>query len=229
MAITSNPVTISVGGCNCPPNEICANSDGTCPAGSFPDSSNPGCCVLCSQLIPQTFMNLETTPISMYYYTNVNDFSTHPSCSSCWGNCTTYQTSYYIPITGKLVDSAGHGVCGVKVQASPNQNGIFQFSVDYSLSLGIITYPTTVVNWELVLPLFTTAVTDDEGNFSMNYPIKDVYNVGEQISSLWPPGCVINDNPATVEILFTISLPGTTIMSEVNGQITFNSAISKPL
>ena len=228
MAITSNPVTISVGGCNCPPNEMCANSDGTCPAGSFPDSSNPGCCVLCSQLIPQTFMNLETTPISVYYYTNIYDFSTHPSCNSCITKCTTNQVSYYIQITGKLVDSAGHGVCGAKVQATPNQNGFYTFTVDYSFSLALVTY-TVSVTWTLALDPFATAVTDSEGNFTINYPINGVYNVGEQVSYLLPYGCYLNDNPSMVEPIFTISLPGTTIMSEVNGQITFNSAISKPV
>jgi len=228
MAITSNPVTISVGGCNCPPNEMCANSDGTCPAGSFPDNSNPGCCVLCSQLIPQTFMNLETTPTDMYYYTNIDDSSTHPTCSSCINNCKTNQVSYYIPITGKLVDSAGHGVCGVKVEASPNQNGFFEFTADYSFPF-LLGTGTVSVTWTLALPLFTTAVTDDEGNFVINYPIQSVYNVTEKLPYVVPPGCYLNVNPSTVEILFMISLPGTTIMSEVNGQITFNSAISKPL
>jgi len=232
MAITSNPVTISVGGCNCPPNEICANSDGTCPAGSFPDSSNPGCCVLCSQLQPYAFTNLETKPQQFYYYTNVYDFSTHPSCSYCINNCKTSKVSYYIPITGKLVDSEGHGICKQIVHAYPNQNGQYEFTVNYSFPF-LMTKGTATVTWQLALypsnDPSTFAITDIDGNFTISYLVYGVYNVDEDVPAAMPYGCYLNDSPSVIPMLFYIELFGTTITNEVNAEVVFNSAISKPV
>jgi hypothetical protein len=226
MVIQSNPVTISVGGCNCPPNEICANSNGTCPAGSFPDTVQPGCCILCSQLIPYGFLDLNVSSANIYYYMNVYDESIHPSCSSCLNTCTTNQTVFNAYITGKLVDNGGHGICNQKVNAVPNDFGNYEVTVDYSVvALG---FPTSAsVTW-LISVSNGSAKTDSNGNFSIPVAINALSIVSATVPDETDYKCYTGA-PATIPVEFTVSLPGTTIQLPVGGQVTFNSAISKPL
>lgn len=236
MVIKSNIVDISVtssSGCNCPAGEVCANSDGSCPANSFPDNYNPGCCIPCSQLIPQSIILNSIQPINAYYIVTLENNGSGglsgtvtPSCSTCLNNCKTNEQNaiQYINVTGKLVDSAGHGICNQNISAVVNNDGYAELS---------ITYPTgpfgasADATWWILIGN-AGAVTDSNGNFTLQLP----FNIGvsyAQMSISSFPGCHLSSPLInTITFAVTVSLSGANVQNIGTFQINLQTAVNLP-
>ncbi|MGC8699259.1 MAG: hypothetical protein ACP5RE_03695 [Candidatus Acidifodinimicrobium sp.] len=226
MSVISNQVTISVGQntCNCPTGEVCV-VNGSCPANSFPDQYNQGCCIPCSQLIPSTITGITMPDTPVFFYANVYDQSVHPSCSSCIANCTTKSIEFFVPVSGKVVDSAGHGICNTTVDIAPNNYGQNFVTVNYDGDC--VTFAcTATVTWLVELGS-ATAVTDSNGNFNTKLAVSaSVYQ--EQIPDGLDYACY-GSSPVDVEFLVNFSIRGTNITNVGSAMVVLNSAISKPL
>ena len=231
--ISSNLVNVAVGsggtsGCQCPTGEVCTGSDGSCPANSFADTYNQGCCIPCSQLIPYAIEIDDITPIDLYYYVNGRDASVHPSCPSCLPNCTTnefYNQGGFV-ITGKLVDSADHGICNQRIDLSVANNGENQTVISYP-NIGLFGGSATAT-WYVRLGS-GSGTTDSEGNFKialgLNIAILDLEVAADAI-----PACYSGTPPtAPLNYLITAALPGTTITQIGTAVINLATRISIPL
>ena len=232
MTVKSNTVTIIVenagSNCNCPTSEICANADGTCPAGSFPDNYNPGCCIPCSQLIPNSIENINVTAANVFGYMNVYDNSVHPSCGSCYTSCKTSSTQiFYFTVSGKLVDSDGHGICNTEINITPANYGNLEAVVNYDVIEGIFT-GTATVTWQLTVGT-GSAQTDSNGNFSASVGVTITQVLSATIPDLMDYGCYAASNPSVIPFLLNIQVANTTVTVPASGTVNFYSAISKPL
>jgi len=234
MTVKSNTVTITVGNggssgtCNCPTMEICANADGTCPAGSFPDNYNPRCCIPCSQLIPNSIENINVTAANVFGYMNVYDNSVHPSCGSCYTSCKTSSTQiFYFTVSGKLVDSDGHGICNTNINIIPSNYGNLEAVVNYDVIEGI--FPgTATVTWQLNVGS-GNAQTDSNGNFSASVGVTITQVLSATIPDAMNYGCYAASNPSVIPFLLNIQVANTTVTMPASGTVNFYSAISKPL
>jgi len=225
MVVTSNQVTITVGQgkCNCPSEEVCM-VNGSCPANSFPDEYNPGCCIPCSQLIPADITNISIPDTPVFYYMNVYDNSVHPSCSSCINNCTTKNVQFTVPVSGKVVDSAGHGICNTLVQISPS-NGQAYVTVDYSNAVCGVFACSASVTW--LIERSAGAYTDSNGNFS-TYLVVSASVYSAQIPDGLLYGCYTAP-PVNANFIVNFNVYGTNISTVGTATVLLNSAISKPM
>jgi len=230
MTVKSNNVTITVSNnsCNCPTGEICANSNGTCPANSFPDNYNQGCCIPCSQLIPNSVENINVTTANVFGYMNVYDNSVHPSCGSCYTSCKTSNTQiFYFTVSGKLVDSDGHGICNTNINVVPANYGNLEAVVNYDVIEGI--FPGTAsVTWQLNVGT-GSAQTDSNGNFSASVGVTITQVLSATVPDAMNYGCYSASNPSVIPFLLNIQVANTTITVPASGTVNFYSAISKPL
>lgn len=232
MTISSNTVTISVNNsttttCNCPTAEVCANSNGTCPANTFPDLYNPGCCIPCSQLIPYGFENVNVTDANVFGYMNVYDNSVHPSCSTCYTSCKTSSNQiFFFTVSGKLVDSDGHGICNTDINVTPANYGNLQTTVTYNIDVLYIP-ATATVTWLLTVGS-GSAKTDSNGNFSASVGVTITQIVSSTVPYGMDYGCYSASSPSILPFLLNISVANTTTATEASGSVNFYSAISKP-
>ena len=231
--MSSNVINVTVGsggtsGCQSPTGEVCTNVDGSCPANSFADTYNPGCCIPCNQLIPYEITIDSTAPTDLYYYINGHDYSVHPSCPSCIQNCTT-NFSYNptgVTITGKLIDSAGHGICNQQINLTVANNGE---------NTVFITYPNVEilgvsanVTWYVGLGN-GSGITDSEGNFSIVLGF-NVAMYAADVPLLAVPSCYSGiPSVGVLNYLITASLPGTTITQIGSAVINLETSLSIPL
>jgi hypothetical protein len=141
------------GGACCPDADTCANSDGTCPAGSRPDSANPGCCInACPPSCQHDLDCLEcgaafvcenhqctkqqpaflsgNPPISLaipqefdYTETACIAFFICTSCLKCCGPMCSSKPGGSANFVATVTDAASRGVPGVKLQASVDGAG----------------------------------------------------------------------------------------------------------
>ncbi|MEM3470539.1 MAG: Ig-like domain-containing protein [Thermoproteota archaeon] len=220
---------MSSSSCNCPSGEVC-EVNGECPANTFPDQYNSGCCIPCSQLIPYSIENITQTPAQEYYYVNGQDYSVHPSCPSCYGNCTTNQ--YYpqgvVEISGTVVDSAGHPICNQKVTATPTVP--YQLvSAQYNVIVlnPIAPTETVTVEWKISLQGGSTT-TDDNGNFTFQLPVGVTDIVGGKMPPMLPE-CYPNTSPAEANFVVNINVAGTSITLPASATIYLHSSLSWPL
>ncbi|MEM3845290.1 MAG: carboxypeptidase-like regulatory domain-containing protein [Candidatus Parvarchaeota archaeon] len=214
--------------CNCPSGEVC-EVNGECPANTFPDQYNSGCCIPCSQLIPYSIENITQTPAQEYYYVNGQDYSVHPSCPSCYGNCTT-NTTYpqgVVEISGTVVDPAGHPICNQQVTATPTVP--YQLvSAQYNVIVlnPIAPTETVTVEWKISLQGGSTT-TDDNGNFTFQLPVGVTDIVGGKMAPL-VPGCYPNTSPAEANFVVNIDVAGTSITLPASATIYLHSSLSWP-
>ncbi|MEM3845520.1 MAG: hypothetical protein QXU98_07460 [Candidatus Parvarchaeota archaeon] len=214
--------------CNCPSGEVC-EVNGECPANTFPDQYNSGCCIPCSQLIPYSIENITQTPAQEYYYVNGQDYSVHPSCPSCYGNCTT-NTTYpqgIVEISGTVVDSAGHPICNQQVTATPTVP--YQLvSAQYNVIVlnPIAPTETVTVEWKISLQGGSTT-TDDNGNFTFQLPVGVTDIVGGKMPPMLPE-CYPNTSPAEANFVVNINVAGTSITLPASATIYLHSSLSWP-
>ncbi|MEM3861955.1 MAG: carboxypeptidase-like regulatory domain-containing protein [Thermoplasmatales archaeon] len=220
---------MSSSSCNCPSGEVC-EVNGECPANTFPDQYNSGCCIPCSQLIPYSIENITQTPAQEYYYVNGQDYSVHPSCPSCYGNCTT-NTTYpqgVVEISGTVVDSAGHPICNQQVTATPTVP--YQLvSAQYNVIVlnPIAPTETVTVEWKISLQGGSTT-TDDNGNFTFQLPVGVTDIVGGKMPPMFPE-CYPNTSPAEANFVVNINVAGTSITLPASATIYLHSSLSWPL
>ncbi len=199
--------------------------NGSCPANTFPDLYNTGCCIPCSQLIPSAITNITMPDTPVFFYTNVYDQSVHTSCSACIDYCTTLSTEFSVPVSGKVVDSAGHGICNTTVDIAPSNYGQNFITVTYNGDCVTFSCQATVT-WLVELGS-ATVITDSNGNFSTKLGVSaSVYQ--EQIPDGLDYACY-GSSPVNVQFLVNFNIRGTNITNVGSAMVVLNSAISKPL
>ncbi len=215
-------ITVSSSGCSCPTGDVCANSSGQCPSGSFPDNSFPGCCVPCNQLVPQTInFNPSETTVVRIYVNHCNLKFGYPS-NNCSGNsCCQPPTnssgkSFYpgeIVISGNVTDSNGHPICDLPIKWEvQNDMQYVAFAFDEFVLINMTAVSVEVVVWTPT-PSETTK-TDSNGNFLIDIPVAVVpYSSNYSNPSIPSLGCInAVNNPLNVTFLVNIS-----VINPVNG------------
>jgi hypothetical protein len=229
MTIYSNKLNVSVSHCSCPTGEVCANPDGSCPANSFPDNYYLGCCIPCNQLIPAN-VSVNVPNTNLYYIVNhtLNNYGFlpyAPSTGGCNQACGVTQESTGPPpcyffdfvVSGRVTDSAGHGICNQKVYIHPEQT-YYEVSVGYTEVFG---FPEMITVYWAIYTGSGETVTDSNGNFSLNisawaYP----YATTTNLSAF--PYCY-NGNLVTQPVTIVVEVKGTVISNIGIGDIYLNT------
>jgi hypothetical protein len=179
-------------------------------------------------LIPYGFENINVTSADVYGYMNVYDNSVHPSCSSCFTSCKTSSDQYFsFSVTGKLVDSDGHGICNADIDVNPANYGNLEAEVTYPI-LAAFVPDTATVTWMLTI-LGGGAKTDSNGNFEATVDGMINLIASAAIPFAMDYGCYHASGPSILPFLLNISVAKTTTTTVASGSVNFYSAISKPV
>jgi hypothetical protein len=121
-------------------------------------------------------------------------------------------------VSGRVIDSAGHGICNQKVNIYPQQ-AYYEVSVNYTEVFWV--FPETITVYWAIYTGSGGAVTDSNGNFSVNIKAW-AYPYASTTSLSAVPYCY-NGNLVTQPVTIAVEVEGTGISSIGVGDIYLNT------